>query len=102
MAVQIPICFTSNQLHKLHRQFLHPSAEKLYNLLRRYRPEDTTPETKKTLKDITRRCDPCQRIRRGPTRFKESLGAEKVRFNERILMDIMYIDRAPVLHVADD
>jgi len=65
-----PTLFTRTQLQKLHRQFFHPSAEKLYNLLRRSRPADTTPATRKVLEDITARCDPCQRIRRGPTRFR--------------------------------
>lgn len=39
--------FTTQQLTKLHRQFFHPSSEKRYNLLRKVRPEDTTPETQK-------------------------------------------------------
>ena len=31
-----------------------------------------------------------------------SLGAEEVRFNERILTDIVYMDKSPILHVVDD
>ena len=46
IAVNIPVHFTRTQLQKQHRQFFHPTAEKLYNLLRRSRPEDTTTETK--------------------------------------------------------
>lgn len=41
------------QLHKLHRQFFHPSAGKLFNLLRKARPEHATPETLKILNDIS-------------------------------------------------
>jgi len=74
LSISHPTYFTRTQLQKLHRQFFHPSAEKLYNLLRRTRPENTTPATRKMLEDITARCDPCQRIRRGPTRFRVSLG----------------------------
>ena len=37
--------FTSTQLKHLHRQFCHPSSDKLYKLLKRARPEDTSPET---------------------------------------------------------
>jgi len=72
--------YTQQQLTKLHRQFSHPSAGKLYRLLQRARPEDTTPETLKELKELSSRCDPCQRIQPAPTRFRVSLGAEDVRF----------------------
>jgi len=46
-----PTLFTRTQLQKLHRQFFHPSAEKLYNLLKRSRPEATTPATRKVLEE---------------------------------------------------
>ncbi len=35
--------YTLAQLAKFYRQFAHPSADKLYNILRRARPEDTSP-----------------------------------------------------------
>ena len=96
------IYFTRAQLWKLHRQFFHPSAQKLFNLLRRTRPEEATPETLNTLRNLSKRCDPCQRIQNAPTRFRVSFGAETVRFNERILLDVMYIDGKPVLHIVDE
>jgi hypothetical protein len=34
--------FSTAQLQKLHRQFFHPSADKLYNVLKRSRPEGTS------------------------------------------------------------
>lgn len=94
--------FTRAQLTKMHRQFFHPSSEKLFKLLKRAQPGDATPETLKTLDDINKRCGPCQRIQNGPVRFRVSFGAENVCFNERILMDVMYIDGKPVLHIVDD
>lgn len=94
--------FTRTQLEKLHQQFFHPSATRLFNLLKRARPEDATPETLDILRDISKRCDPCQRIRPAPTRFRVSFGTENARFNERIMMDIMYIDSSPVLHIVDE
>eukprot|EP00171_Calliarthron_tuberculosum_P000669 IDg669t1 len=51
--------FTRTQLHKLHRQFFHPSADKLFKLLEKARPEHTTKETLQILKEISMRCDPC-------------------------------------------
>ena len=80
---------------------MHPSAAKLYDLLKRARPEDTTPETLEVLEDISRR-GPCQRIQNAPTRFKVSCGAENAQFNERVMMDVMYLDGKPVLHIVDE
>lgn len=94
--------FTKSQLSKLHRQFFHPSAQKLFNLLRRARPEEATPETLKHLEELSRYCDPCQRIQNAPKRFKVTFGAENSRFNERIILDIMYLGSDPVLHVVDE
>jgi hypothetical protein len=51
--------FSSEQLRKLHRQFFHPSADKLYNLLKRARPEDASEETRALLQEITESCHPC-------------------------------------------
>ena len=101
MGLDFDTNFTRAQLHKLHLQLHHPSAGKLYNLLRRSRPEDTTPETKRILKELTKRCVPCQKIQPGPTNFRVTLGARSVRFNERVLMDIMYIGKTLVLHIVE-
>ena len=54
------------------------------------------------LQDISRRCDPCQGIHTAPTRFRVAFGVEHVRFNERILLDVMYVDGKPVLHILDE
>lgn len=94
--------FTRVQLHKLHRQFFHPSPNKLFNLRKKARPEQATPETRKALEEITSRCDPCQRMKAAPHRFRVSFGAGNVRFNERIIIDIMYLDEDPVLHIVDE
>ena len=102
MDLSTAMYFTRSQLLKLHRQFFHPSAQKLFNLLRRSRPDEATPETLRVLQDISSRCDPCQRIQHAPTRFRVSLGAEGLRFNERVMMDIMVIDGNPVLHIVDE
>lgn len=95
------IFFSAAQLQKLHRQFVHPSANKLYNLLKKARPSDTTSETLEALQELTRRCDACQRIQNAPVRFRVSLGSENLQFNEDVFMDIMYLEHKPVLHVVD-
>lgn len=102
MAFPAVYFFTKAQLVKMHRNFHHPSVEKLFNLLQRARPETATKQTWLTLQDIAKRCDPCQRITNAPNRFRVSFGAEHVRFNERIMMDVMYIDGKAVLHIVDE
>lgn len=37
-----------------------------------------------------------------PTRFRVSLGAENVNFNEHLFMDVMYLDGKPVLHIVNE
>ena len=39
--------FSRVQLNKLHRQFFHPSPDKLFNLFKRAHPDHTTSETRK-------------------------------------------------------
>lgn len=39
------VLFTRVQLGKLHKQFFHLLAEKLFNLLKRTKPEETSSET---------------------------------------------------------
>lgn len=51
---------------------------------------------------ISQRCDTFQRVQNAPSRFTGSFGAENVRFNERIPLDIVYIDGKPVLHIVDE
>ena len=58
-----PTFYSTAQLLKLNMQFTHPSAEKLYALLRRASFKAVTHQTIERLKDILDRCEPCQRIR---------------------------------------
>lgn len=48
------------------------------------------------------RWDLCQRMYVYPHRFRINFGNDHVSFIETFLMDIMYIDSAPVLHIVDD
>ena len=101
MSLPVLTFFSKAQLQKLHRHFFHPSSEKLYKLLKKARPEDTTPQTQDILEEITTRWDPCQRVQPGPNRFKVTFGGESVKFNEEVVIDIMYLDGKPVLHLVD-
>ena len=48
------ILFTKAELKKLHRQFKHPSAEKLMNLLKSSKLKDLDENTRKMLEEISR------------------------------------------------
>lgn len=100
-SILVLTCFNSQQVIKLSRQFLHRSSEKLYNLLRKAHPEDTTQETQKKLEEISCSCDPSQRNQARPTLSKVSFGTENILFNEEVVIDIMYLDEKPVLHMLD-
>lgn len=104
VAFSFPSCvyFSITNLQKIHRQFAHTTVDKLYQLLKRARPEETTAETFEILKDLVKRCDPYQRIQNAPTRFRIRFGAEIIRLNERLLIDIMYFDGKPVQHIVDE
>ena len=61
----------------------------------------TGPETqKKIIDNPTKYCTHCQKHRKSPGRFK-SIFKEDVNFNYSILVDIIYIDDNPILHVVD-
>jgi transposase InsO family protein len=94
--------FSTAQLQKLHRQFFHPSADKLYNLLKRSRPKDANEETRALLKMITDTCHPCQLMARKPITFTVGSASDPdITFNREIALDIFYLRGRPALHIVD-
>ena len=100
--------FSRPQLIRLHRHLLHPSTRKLYNLLKRAKPENLSGDTMSTLKEIQNTCETCQLYSPKQLIFRiRDTGA--IRFNQEILLDVMYLDASrtrrenqkPVLHVVD-
>lgn len=89
------------QLQKLHRNFFHPSTEKLFNLIGRAMPDEATTDTLHILENISALCDPFQRINTSTNRFRVSFGPEEIVFNERWFMYFIYINNSPILHVFD-
>jgi hypothetical protein len=93
------LCYlTDNQLRQLHRRFGHPSAPKLSNLLRRAGHDINS----KTAQHLTKYCQYCQKYGKSPGRFKFSLQDDDGLFNHCIVVDILYIDGSPVLHIVDE
>jgi len=85
------------ELRRLHRRFGHPSATRLHHILER----SGRNADKKIIDRFTKLCDQCQRHGKAPTRFKFNL-REEIDFNHSIIVDIMYIDNQPLLHVVDE
>lgn len=91
-------CFlTSTELRRLHRRFGHPSVERLQKLLTRAGHDVDT----EALKHIKKFCHHCQSHGRSPGRFRFTL-QDDINFNHSIIVDIMYINGKPVLHVVDE
>ena len=93
-----PCYLTSTEIHRLYRRFGHPSAEKLYRVLKRSRHDDVD---KKAIDHLTKYCSFCQKYGRSPGRFKFTL-REDLDFNHSVYVDIMYINGSPVLHIIDE
>ena len=86
----------------MHRGFSHPTAEKLYDLLKVAKPDEVDSETKKVLDEISKYCEICQRNARPPLRFKVTIPTkDNLKFCEEVSMDLMFLDGKAVLHVID-
>jgi hypothetical protein len=89
--------FTETELRQLHRRFGHPAAERLHRLLTRASYDEID---KATIKKITKFCHQCQMHSNAPGCFKFTL-RDDMEFNYQVLVDIMFIDEKPVLHILD-
>ena len=85
---QTTALFTQGELKKLHAQFHHPTAEKLFQVLQQSSPSDCTPRTRAMLDDITKACGVCARFRPRPLSFQKSLPEDKLVFNHVVSLDL--------------
>ncbi|KAI1004852.1 hypothetical protein K3495_g3366 [Podosphaera aphanis] len=92
-------CFSTNsELCRLHRRFGHLSVDRLRRLLERSGHNDFNISY---LNNLTNFCKQCQLKGKSPGRFKFNL-RDELNFNYSIIIDIMYIDGKPVLHVVHE
>ena len=94
-----PCYLTDTELRQLHRRFGHLSSMRLRLLLERAGYGDDLDKT--VLDRLTKYCSFCQKHGKSPGRFKFTL-REDINFNYSIIVDIMYIDNSPILHVVDE
>ena len=86
---QEQICFSCAELQKLHLHLFQLNVTKLYNLLKRARPQEVNSSTKKVLEEIAEACQNCRRHRSRPYRFRVSLPADDIKLNHEIAADLM-------------
>lgn len=95
------IYFTYGELVKMHRNFFHPSADKLFDLLRRARTLQASIETLHTLRKLFKACSTCRSYSTNINRFKVSIPDYNMYFAEDFALDIVLLDGKPVSHVVD-
>lgn len=95
------VLYTMPELRKMHRHFFHPQPDRLYAVINKAGGEHAKPSTLKQLQEVSSTCDLCQRLSKEPSRFRVALPPEDIIFNRTVLLDIMYLDGKPLLHVVD-
>lgn len=95
------VLYTMPELRKLHRHFFHPQPDRLYAVINKAGGEHAKPSTLRQLQDVSNTCDLCQRLSKEPSRFRVALPPDDIVFNRTVLLDIMYLDGKPLLHVVD-
>ena len=93
--------FDSNykRVVKLHRQFCHPKADALYNLIKS--SGTTSSEIHKICKDVSDNCDTCKRYRTKPLRPVVAFPSAST-FNERMAVDLKQFGKnIYILHMID-
>lgn len=100
------ILFTKMELLRMHRNFFHPSAKNLYNVLKRGFALKCTVDVKNNLEKIIKQRLHCQQ-RSTPHRFKVCLPPDKIVFNGIVVLYMLWLNikgkrkKVPALHIVD-
>lgn len=94
-----------NQLDRLHINLIYPSVRNLNDLLRKADVHKLPSDTLNTLKDISNKCDTYNIYRERGATF-QIRDMDKIKFNHRILLDVMYLQdkkrkSRPLLQIVD-
>ena len=84
---------------KLHKQFAHPSAEKLLRLISHTKLKNDH-ELKNEIKIISENCKTCKIFKKTPPKPEVALPTS-YKFNEIVAMDIKFYHGTPLLHLID-
>ena len=92
--------YFKTELKKIDLNFYHPSAKILFQVISRAKQEEATSETKRMTEQILKACATFQRFTPKPQSFQVRVPGGII-FNQEIALDLMCLDRIPVLHVVD-
>jgi hypothetical protein len=98
------VMYTETGVRSPHSSFYHPSADKLFNLIRRANPSKAT-SLHDTIKRVCQSCSACQEFSVKPTRFKVSIPEIGIVCNRQVALDLMFVKTSghraqPMLHVV--
>jgi hypothetical protein len=85
------------ELRQFHKRFGHPSTRRLIDLFNQTE-EEFDPAI---IKRITEFCHQCQVNSKSPDRFKFNIRDTDLEFNAEIIINVIYLESKPVLHVVD-
>ena len=82
--------YTRPQLERLHKHLLHPSARKLYELLRKSNTKKLPSNTLDTLPEISKACEAC--VMYSPRQITFQIRQPgSIKFNQRVILDLMFL-----------
>eukprot|EP00180_Rhodochaete_pulchella_P004146 Plantae.Rhodophyta-Rhodochaete_pulchella.ctg7641.p1 GENE.Plantae.Rhodophyta-Rhodochaete_pulchella.ctg7641~~Plantae.Rhodophyta-Rhodochaete_pulchella.ctg7641.p1 ORF type:complete len:214 (-),score=14.48 Plantae.Rhodophyta-Rhodochaete_pulchella.ctg7641:799-1440(-) len=94
--------FTDAELQRIHRAFGHPSASALVKVLKHARPAEMLSSAKQAVENLSRACTISSKRSSRPKHFKLTVGADDLRFNRTVTVDVMYLLGRPMLQVVDE
>lgn len=95
------VYFTRAELMRLHLLLLHPSTDKLFQLLKRAQPEKVDESIHRMLHQISMACEQCREFTQRPFRFRASIPPNQIVFNHEVAIELMWLEGNPILHVVD-
>ena len=99
LVVRTPNMTKEAMASELHRQFVHPTAEKLIKLVNLSDQKDDD-ELITEIQEVTQSCDTCKRYNQAPPLPIVGLPLS-TKFNEVVIMDIKLYQGTPLLHLID-
>jgi len=97
----LEVLYTFPELQRIQKHFYHAKPERLYSLMRRAKDKQATPETLRQMEGVTEACDVCQRLSKVPGRFRVAMPDEDIRFNRRVMADVMTLEKTSALDIVD-
>lgn len=80
---------------------MHPTAGKLFQLIKRAYPTKASTNLRQVLEQISEACTSCATYSNPPFRFRATIPPDKVISNRELSMDLMWLNKKAVLHIVD-